>query len=60
MLRGDNLAWLRIELMMDLATPCSVFEALSRPPRLLDGRDVLPSLPTFRVAFRTRNILGTQ
>jgi hypothetical protein len=48
MLHGDNLAWLRLELATDLAAPCSVLEALSRPPRLLNGRNVLPSLVVTR------------
>jgi hypothetical protein len=44
MLRGDNLARLRLELWADLATPRAEFEALSQPPCLLNGRNVLPSL----------------
>src|SRR5262249_9811020 len=44
MLRGDNLTWLRLEPGTDLATPGAVFEAFSLPPRLLNGRDILPGL----------------
>src|SRR5262249_46844397 len=44
MLRGDNLAWLRLELGTDLATPSAVFEALVRPRCLLNWRNVLPVL----------------
>ena len=32
MLRGDNLAWLRLEPGTDLAAPRAEFEALSQPP----------------------------
>src|SRR5262245_3915847 len=32
----------------DLATPCAVFETLSQPCRLLDGRDVLPGFVVAR------------
>src|SRR5262249_61936846 len=48
MLRGDDLAPLGRELGTDLATPRAVFEALSRPARLLNGRNVLPSLVVAR------------
>jgi hypothetical protein len=48
MLRGDNLAWLRLELGTDLATPRAVFEALLHPRCLLNGRNVLPSLVVAR------------
>src|SRR6266849_11116157 len=48
MLRGDNLAWLRLELGTDLATPRVVFEALMHPRCLLNGRNVLPSLVVAR------------
>jgi hypothetical protein len=48
MLRSDNLAWLRLELGTDLATPRAVFEALSHPRCLLDGRNVLLSLVVAR------------
>src|SRR5215470_12310174 len=44
MLRSDDLAWLWLEPGTHLATPRAVFEALSRPPGLLNGRNVLPSL----------------
>src|SRR5215475_8767842 len=44
MLRGDDLAWLRFEPGTDLATPRLIFEALSRPRYLLNGRNVLPGL----------------
>src|SRR6266446_310518 len=48
MLRGDNLAWLRLELGTDLATPRAVFEALVLPRCLLNGRNVLPRLVVAR------------
>src|ERR1700736_5302354 len=48
MLRSDNLAWLRLELGTDLATPRAVFEALSHPRGLLNGCNVLPSLVVAR------------
>jgi hypothetical protein len=41
-LRSDNLAWLRLELETDLATPGAIFEALVRPRCFLNGRKVLP------------------
>src|SRR5262249_8669090 len=44
MLRGDNLAWLRLEPGTDLTTPSAVFEALSHPPCLLNGCNILPGL----------------
>src|SRR6266446_9830375 len=44
MLRGDDLAWLRLELGTDLAAPRAVFEDLALPRCLLNGRNVLPSL----------------
>src|SRR5262245_15152284 len=44
MLRGDDLAWLRLEPGTDLATPCPIFDALSRPRCFLNGHNVLPSL----------------
>src|SRR5262249_60313306 len=44
MLGGDNLAWLGLELGTDLATPRAVFEALSLPRSLLNGRNVRPGL----------------
>ena len=44
MLRGDNVAWLRLEPGTDLATPSAIFEALSQPPCLLNGRNILPGL----------------
>src|SRR5208337_3749060 len=42
--RGDNVACLRLEPGTNLAAPRAVFEALSQPRRLLNGRNVLPSL----------------
>src|SRR5581483_3465870 len=42
MLPDDYLAWPRCELRADLAAPCAVFEALSEPCRLLNGRNVSP------------------
>ena len=44
MLERHDIAWLRLEFAADLATPRAVFEGLSQPRYLLDGRDVLPSL----------------
>jgi hypothetical protein len=44
MLRRDDLARLRRKLGPDLATPCTVFERLSLPCRLLYGRNVFPGL----------------
>src|SRR4029453_12804958 len=48
MLRGNHLAWLRLELGTDLATPGAVFEALVHPRCLLNGCNVLPSLVVAR------------
>jgi hypothetical protein len=48
MLRGDDLARLGLELGTDLAAPRAVFEALSLPRGLLNGRNVLPSLVVSR------------
>jgi hypothetical protein len=48
MLGGDNLAWLRLELGTDLATPRAVFEAFALPRSLLNGRNVLPRLVVAR------------
>src|SRR5574341_1508537 len=44
MLLGHNLTRSRGEFGADLATPSAVFERLTRPTPLLDGRNVLPSL----------------
>src|SRR6516162_7953932 len=46
-LRGDNLAWLRVELGTDLATPRSV---------LLNGRDVLPGLVVARTVSMMQRV----
>ena len=43
-LRRDDIAGLRLELLSDLATPRSVFKGLRRERRLLNRRDVLPLL----------------
>src|SRR6516164_5195403 len=55
-LRGDNLAWLRVELGTDLATPRSVFEALVLPRCLLNGRDVLPGLVVARTVSMMQRV----
>src|SRR5215470_16611687 len=44
MLKGHDIAWLRLEFAADLAAPRPVFEGLMRPGCLLDRRDVLPGL----------------
>ena len=44
MLEGHDIAWLRLEFAADLAPPRVVFEDLSQPRYLLDGRPRLPSL----------------
>src|SRR5205807_1780868 len=59
-LRCDDLAWLGLELGTDLATPRAVFEALSRPPRLLNGRNVLPSLVVARTVSMMQRIEDAQ
>ena len=56
MLRGDYLAWLRLELGTDFATPRAVFEALSLPRCLLNGRNVLPSLVVTRTVSTMQRI----
>src|SRR5271165_6368426 len=48
MLRGDNLAWLRLELGTDFAAPRAVFEGLSLPRYLLNRRNVLPGFVVAR------------
>src|SRR5262249_23508859 len=54
--RGDDLAWLRLELGPDLPTPRAVFEALSRPRRPLNGRNVLPSLVVARAVSMMQRV----
>ncbi len=44
MLQGHDIARLRRELLPDLASPRAVFEGLSQPSCLLNGRNVLPGL----------------
>src|SRR5262249_26960785 len=56
MLRGDDLAWLGLEFGTDLPTPRAVFEALSRPRRLLNGRNVLPSLVVARTVSMMQRV----
>src|SRR5262245_2487338 len=57
MLRGDDLAWLGLELGTDLATPGAVFEALVLPRRPLDGRNVLPGLVVARAVAMMHGIV---
>jgi hypothetical protein len=56
MLRGDNLAWLRLELGTDLATPRAVFEALGLPRCLLDRRNVPPGLVVARTVSMVQRL----
>src|SRR5208337_2620772 len=56
MLGGDNLVWLGLELGTDLATPRAVFEALSLPRCLLNGRNVLPSLVVARTVSMMQRV----
>ena len=60
MLRRDNFAWLRLEFSADLATPRTVFEGPVRPRRLLNGRNVLPSLVVARTVLAMQCIENTK
>ena len=60
MFGDDNLAWLGLELGTELAPPGAVFEALSHPRRLLNGRDVLPGLVVARTISTMRHIEDTK
>jgi hypothetical protein len=48
MLEGHDIAWLRLELGTELATPRAVFEGLMRPGCLLNWREVFPGLVVAR------------
>src|SRR5262245_2040081 len=56
MLGGDDLAWVRLELGTDLATPRAVFEALACPRCPRNGRNVLPSLVVARTVSMMQRI----
>jgi hypothetical protein len=55
-IEGNDVTWLRLELAADLATPRAVFEGLSRPSCLLNGRNVLPSLVVARAIATMQHI----
>jgi hypothetical protein len=44
MLEDHGVTGLGLELLTDLTSPRAVFERLTRPGSLLDGRDILPRL----------------
>src|SRR6202035_4226697 len=56
MFLGNDFARLRHELVADLAAPGAVFEGLSRPGCLLNGRNVLPSFVVARAVSMMQSV----
>src|SRR5437764_1194997 len=56
MLGRDDLAALRLELGTELASPCAVFEGLTSPRCLLNGRNVLARLVVARTVAMMHGI----
>src|SRR5262249_17974225 len=60
MFLSHNVAWLRREFGADLATPGTVFEALSQPGSFLDRRNVLPGFVVAGTIAMMERIKNTQ
>src|SRR5215471_15823475 len=56
MLLSHDVAWLRRKLRAKLAAPGPVFKCFSRPCRLLNRRDVLPTLIIARTVAMVHRI----